>query len=70
MVTPHGIDLETDVLTCCRNMFLGDLIYFEIPLKRLLVIGSYKTAIDLFEKRSQMYSDRPGFVMTELYVIL
>ena len=34
----------------------------------VVVLGSYEATIELLEKRSANYSDRPRSVMAELYV--
>lgn len=36
----------------------------------ILVLGSYKAARELLEKRSSNYSDRPKSIMAKLYVAL
>lgn len=46
----------------------GDMVYFKILGKSFLVIGSLERAIDIFEKRSTNYSDRPHMIMVmDLY---
>ncbi|KAG7447684.1 uncharacterized protein BT62DRAFT_1004451 [Guyanagaster necrorhizus] len=37
----------------------GDLLYLDIPGNPTVIINSVKAAVDLFEKRSGNYSDRP-----------
>jgi len=44
----------------------GDLIFLTLPGQPLLIVGSTKVAIDLFEKRSQIYSDRRLPLMLDL----
>ncbi|KAI0078415.1 cytochrome P450 [Panus rudis PR-1116 ss-1] len=44
----------------------GDLVYLDLPLKPMIVVGSVNTAIDLLEKRSNIYSDRHITTMTDL----
>ncbi|KAA1476609.1 cytochrome P450 [Dentipellis sp. KUC8613] len=41
----------------------GDLIYLSVPGQRMLVINSHKIAMDLLERRSSKYSDRPVSVI-------
>ncbi|TFY59670.1 hypothetical protein EVG20_g7697 [Dentipellis fragilis] len=41
----------------------GDLIYLSVPGQRMLVINSHKIAVDLLERRSSKYSDRPASIM-------
>ncbi len=40
----------------------GDVLYLDIPGNPTIVINSAQAAMDLFEKRSGNYSDRPGTV--------
>ncbi|KAG9219881.1 hypothetical protein CCMSSC00406_0010053 [Pleurotus cornucopiae] len=44
----------------------GDVVYLRIFGRNLLVLNSLEAAIDLFEKRSAIYSDRPKRVMGQL----
>ncbi|EKM77775.1 hypothetical protein AGABI1DRAFT_121852 [Agaricus bisporus var. burnettii JB137-S8] len=41
----------------------GDLVYFKLLGKSFLLVGSLERAVDIFEKRSTNYSDRPHMVM-------
>ena len=44
----------------------GDVMLLKIPTRNILVLGSVQAAVDLLEKRSEIYSDRPYNVMNEL----
>ncbi|EIW58805.1 cytochrome P450 [Trametes versicolor FP-101664 SS1] len=44
----------------------GDLVYLELFGQPVVVVNSHDAAIDLLEKRSVNYSDRPRSVMSEL----
>ncbi|KAF7357549.1 O-methylsterigmatocystin oxidoreductase [Mycena sanguinolenta] len=44
----------------------GDLVRISAPGQHIIVVNSAKTAVELFEKRSHIYSDRPVFTMVEL----
>ena len=58
MVTLHIPDVSKNLL-----MFLpGEMMYLSALGKGVLVINSQRVAIDLFEKRSTIYSDRPRFI--------
>lgn len=35
-------------------------------MQDLIILDSAETALDLLEKRSEIYSDRPTFIMHEL----
>ncbi|KAH8094841.1 cytochrome P450 [Cristinia sonorae] len=44
----------------------GPLVYISLPTQPTIILGSAKAAVDLLEKRSQIYSDRLLTVMDEL----
>ena len=44
----------------------GPLTYVNIAGLPILVVNSHRIAVDLLEKRGQIYSGRPRSVMTEL----
>ncbi|KAF7357539.1 O-methylsterigmatocystin oxidoreductase [Mycena sanguinolenta] len=44
----------------------GDLVHVSAPGQHIVVVNSVKAAVELFEKRSHIYSDRPVFTMLEL----
>ncbi|KAJ6474244.1 cytochrome P450 [Mycena sanguinolenta] len=44
----------------------GDLVYANAFGEHIVIINSVKTATDLFEKRSEMYSERPVFTVAQL----
>ncbi|KAJ6466256.1 cytochrome P450 [Mycena sanguinolenta] len=48
------------------GMQYGDLVHASAPGQHIVVVNSVKTAVELFEKRSHIYSDRPAFTMVEL----
>ena len=48
------------------DTFIGDVIYFRLPMQDLIVLDSIDAVVDLLEKRSELYSDRPTFVMHKL----
>lgn len=48
----------------------GDLIYYTVLGKSVLVINSQTVANDLLEKNSSVFSDRPHMKMIGLCVIL
>ena len=41
----------------------GPLVYLELLGQPVLVLNSYDAAVELLEKRSQIYSDRPKLCM-------
>ncbi|KAK7681760.1 hypothetical protein QCA50_015107 [Cerrena zonata] len=47
----------------------GDVVYVKIPHKKIVVLDSIEAVLDLFEKRSEIYSDRPQTVMNELMLV-
>ncbi|TFK33315.1 cytochrome P450, partial [Crucibulum laeve] len=44
----------------------GDVIHLRIPGRSIIVLNSKQAAIELLEKRSANYSDRPNFVVYEI----
>ena len=44
----------------------GDIVYLNVLGKPIVVLGSYKVACDLLDKRSSNYSGRPKSVMASL----
>ena len=42
---------------------LGDVIYLNVLGQPVLVLESGRAALDLFDRRSNIYSDRPHLVM-------
>ncbi|KAH8102190.1 cytochrome P450 [Cristinia sonorae] len=36
----------------------SDLVFVEIPMQPNIIVGSFKVCVELFDKRSQIYSDR------------
>ena len=50
-------------------MFLpGEMMYISALGQGVLVINSQRVAIDLLEKRSNIYSDRPRFISAGEFV--
>jgi hypothetical protein len=41
----------------------GDMVHFRVFNQSIIVVNSKKIADDLFEKRGQVYSDRPYIAM-------
>ncbi|KAI5826081.1 hypothetical protein K523DRAFT_419521 [Schizophyllum commune Tattone D] len=41
-----------------------DIIHLDVAGKFIVVLDSYEAAVELLEKRSKVYSDRPPFPMT------
>jgi hypothetical protein len=48
--------------SCCS---LGDIVYTRLLNKPVVVVNSEEVAIDLFELRSTIYSDRPQSIVYE-----
>ncbi|KAF9456731.1 cytochrome P450, partial [Collybia nuda] len=44
----------------------GDIIHLSIPMRSFIVLNSVEAAVELLEKRSHNYSDRPSFPLLEL----
>ena len=45
---------------------LGDVMFFRIPTQRIVVLNSVEVAVDLLEKRSDIYSSRHQPLMLNL----
>ncbi|KIM77529.1 hypothetical protein PILCRDRAFT_825308 [Piloderma croceum F 1598] len=70
---PAGLPLVGNVLNFPKmNSWLvaaqwrkeyGDLVYMQILGNRVIFANTYETAIDLLDKRSLIYSNRPRFTM-------
>ncbi|TCD66265.1 hypothetical protein EIP91_001594 [Steccherinum ochraceum] len=48
------------------TVYKSDMIYISLPLQPTIIVGSYKIARELFDRRSGIYSDRIPLVMDEL----
>jgi hypothetical protein len=44
-------------------VYVGDVIYFNALGKSIVVLNSVEAAVELLDKRSSIYSDRPYFGM-------
>ncbi|KAK0447359.1 cytochrome P450 [Desarmillaria tabescens] len=44
----------------------GDIIYLDTPASPTIIVNSAEAAMELFERRSVNYSDRPDFTMLKL----
>ncbi|KAF5382593.1 hypothetical protein D9615_002747 [Tricholomella constricta] len=61
------LDSANPWLTYCRwGKQFGDILSFKIFTRRIVVINSYSIAVDLLDKRSSIYSDRPNLMMLDL----
>lgn len=52
------------------EVLTGDVMHISALGQSIVVLGSEKAAIDLLDKRSASYSDRPNFPMHDLYVFV
>jgi hypothetical protein len=65
------------VSPCCENgllsllkLFSGDVVYVNVFGQHMVFVNSMDVAVDLFEKRSSIYSDRCNFsMMNDLCVV-
>lgn len=44
----------------------GPIVYLNIAGQNTIVLGTHKTAADLLDRRANIYSDRPDFVVLNL----
>ncbi|KAH8103589.1 cytochrome P450 [Cristinia sonorae] len=49
----------------CKT-FDSDIICVQIPMRSIVILGSYQAAVDLLDQKSQIYSDRIRFVVVEM----
>ena len=56
------------ILTHLAHVVDSDVVFVQLPMQPMMIVGSVKAASDLFDKRSQIYSDRARCLMAELYV--
>jgi len=52
------------------RVLTGDVMYLDILGKPTIVLNTARVAVDLLNKRSSIYSDRPRFTSYELRVCL
>ena len=52
------------------NSGQGDVVYVIALGKSIVVLNSEQDAIDLLEKKSAIYSDRPPFITCDMYVTI
>lgn len=52
--------------TLADPYFTGDVVYLTIFGTSMLVVSSAQAAVDLMDKRSAIYSDRPRFPLVDL----
>ena len=51
-------------------LFQGDILHASAFGNHIVVINNVELATELFEKRAQLYSDRPVIPIAEVYVCL
>ena len=44
----------------------SEIIYVHLPGQAAIIVNSVQVALDLMEKRSRIYSDKPIAIMDEL----
>ncbi len=49
---------------------VGNILHFRAYDQHTVVLNSYEDNVELLEKRSAIYSDRPYMPMVDLYVFL
>jgi hypothetical protein len=45
------------------DALIGEITYLNVIGHEMVILNSSKAAVDLLDKRSSMYSDRPGLVL-------
>jgi len=46
--------------------YKSDVIFLDLPFQPVIIVGSVKASMELFDKRSHLYSDRKRSVMVEM----
>ena len=59
---PHNSHLDVNVLMAF-HVYTGDIIYVNILGQEMIILNSSKAAVELLDKRSAKYSDRPIVTM-------
>ena len=59
---PHSPHLDANVLTGFHG-YIGDVIYVNVLGQEMIILNSSEAAVELFDKRSANYSDRPVAMM-------
>ena len=63
----YGISLQASLGHIHESYIsLGDIMFFKIPTQRIVVLNSVEAAVDLLEKRSDIYSSRHQPLMLNL----
>ena len=44
----------------------SDVIFLQLPMQPIIILGSVSAAIELLDKKSQLYSNRIRSIMMEL----
>ncbi|KAH8103584.1 hypothetical protein BXZ70DRAFT_740757 [Cristinia sonorae] len=47
-------------------MYNRDIVFLDLPMQPTAIIGSAEVAFDLMDKRSNIYSNRPIFVLAKM----
>jgi hypothetical protein len=53
--------------SCLKLFYGGDILHATAFGKHIVVINSLKMAEEIFERRAQLYSDRPVIPIVEVY---
>ena len=66
MVRTIGTNMKGDM----SDGHLGDVMHFHVPRQHILVLGSTDAAVDLLERRSDIYSSRVTKIMNDMYGVM
>jgi hypothetical protein len=55
-----------EIQTGLEKIFTGDVMYLEVLGRPMIILDTHQSAVDLLDKRSLNYSDRPKFTFYEL----
>jgi len=66
----YGMDCEFKFATVGNWACLaGDVMLLHVFDRKMIILNSVEAAVDLMEKRSSNYSDRPDFPIFQLYAL-
>ena len=72
MTSPRSMvrTIGTNMKGNMSDEHLGDVMHFHVPRQHILVLGSTDAAVDLLERRSDIYSSRVTKIMNDMYGVM
>lgn len=60
--------INTPLSVRSSEVTIGDILHAQVLGQHFIILNAHQDAVELFEKRSGIYSDRPAVPMIDLYV--